>query len=80
MKLVGKQMVNFVSRDTGEEVKGIKLHYLCSDNNVSGHAAATQFIRADNPCYEKAVNIPLGEFSITYGRKGSVEDIVSLEK
>ena len=78
MQLVGKQMVDFVNQQTGEQVKGIKLHFTCPDDRVSGLAASTQFIRSSHACYDKAVNIALGEFTIIYGQKGSVVDLISV--
>lgn len=75
-RLVGKQMVDFPDKETGEQVKGIKLHFTCADDRVSGEAAMTQFVRADNACYEKAVGLALGEFNFVYGPRGRVMDVV----
>ena len=77
MNLVGKQMVDFPNRETGEQVTGVKLHFTCPDNRVAGLAANTQFLRVDHACYQKAVDMPLGEFTIIYGPRGSVVDLVS---
>lgn len=76
MELVGKQMVSFPDRSTGELIEGIKLHYTGVENGVVGLAALTQFIRKDHPCYNKACNLPLGNFNIIYGRRNSVQDII----
>lgn len=78
MNLVGKQIVSFTDRSTGELIEGVKLHFNCADNGVVGLAAMTQFIRKDHPCYQKAVELPLGEFNIIYGRRNSVQDIIAL--
>ena len=76
MELVGKQMVSFTDRSTGELIEGIKLHYTGVENGVVGLAALTQFIRKDHPCYDKACNLKLGNFNIIYGRRNSVQDIL----
>lgn len=76
MNLVGKQNVQFVNRETGEEIKGVKLHYTAPDDNVSGMAALTQFINYNNALYNKAMNLSFGDFMIVYGRKGSVVDLI----
>lgn len=76
MELVGKQMVSFTDRSTGELIEGIKLHYTGVENGVSGLAALTQFIRKDHPCYDKAIQLSFGEFDIIYGRRNSVQNII----
>lgn len=74
MNLVGKQMVDFTN-DKGEKIKGVKLHFTCPDDRVSGLAATTQFFRADHVLYEQAVTMPLGEFAFDYGPRGRVVGI-----
>ena len=76
MELVGKQNVKFVDRESGELIEGVKLHFTGADNNVSGLAAMTQFIRKDHPCYDKALACPFGKFTIIYGRRNTVQDIL----
>ena len=76
MDLVGKQMVSFTDRSTGELIEGIKLHYTGVENGVAGLAALTQFIRKDHPCYDKACKLNFGTFNIIYGRRNSVQDIL----
>lgn len=76
MNLVGKQMVSFTNRESGEFIEGIKLHFTGVETGVVGLAAMTQFIRKDHPCYEKACSLPLGNFNIIYGRRNSVQDIL----
>lgn len=75
-ELVGKQMVDFPDKQTGEQIQGIKLHYLTYDDHVSGRAAVTQFIRINNPCYSRALGLALGEFMFVFGPKGRVMDVV----
>lgn len=74
--LVGKQMVDFPDQKTGEVIQGIKLHFLAYDDHVSGKAAMTQFIRSNNPCYPRAINLSLGDFTIVYGPKGRIMDVL----
>lgn len=77
MKLVGKQIVNpFTNRETGELIEGIKLHYTAPEDRVAGEAALTKFINKNSPLYEKALALELGEFTIVFGRKDSVIDLL----
>lgn len=75
MELVGKQVLNFTDKKTGELIQGIRLHFVAPDDNVKGQAAVTKFIRIDSPLYQKACDIPLGPFNIVFGRRDSVLDI-----
>lgn len=76
MQLIGKQCVSFTDRTTGELIEGVKLHFNCPDNGVVGLAAMTQFIRKEHPCYQKAMDLSLGDFNIIYGRRNSIQDII----
>lgn len=78
MNLVGKQMVDF-KNDMGEQVKGIKLHFICPDDRVFGQAAMTQFFNAGHALYDLAATMPLGEFDFAYGPRGRVVDIRLVE-
>lgn len=74
-ELVGKQMVDFPDKVTGELIQGIKLHCLGFDDHVSGKAAMTMFIRINNPCYPRALELALGEITVVYGPKGRIMDV-----
>lgn len=74
MNLVGKQIIDFVN-DKKEPVKGVKLHFTCPDDRVSGLAAMTQFFNVNHALYEQAVTMPLGEFVFDYGPRGRVVGI-----
>lgn len=74
-ELVGRQVVDF-KNDKGERISGIKLHFLCDDDRVSGRMCATQFISESHALYGKAQSMPLGAFSFVYGMRGKVVDIV----
>lgn len=77
MNLVGKQIVTpFTNRETGEVIEGIKLHYTAPEDRVSGQAALTKFINKNSPLYEKALALEFGEFTIVYGRRDSVIDLL----
>lgn len=73
-ELVGKQSVNF-KNEAGQTIEGVKLHFLCDDDRVSGRMAATQFIGVNHAMYDKAMSMPYGKFTFTYGMKGKVVDI-----
>lgn len=74
-ELVGKQIVSF-KNDKGELIEGVKLHFLCQDDRVSGKCANTQFINATSALYQKAVDMPFGDFNFMYGPKGRILDII----
>lgn len=75
-ELVGKQMVDFKDKNSGELIQGIKLHFLGYDDHVSGRVCMVQFVKTVNPCYPKAVGLALGDFTIVYGPKNRVMDIL----
>ena len=77
MNLVGRQFINFTNKETGEVIKGVKLHFTGSDDRVIGQASLTQFIREGHACYQKALDCPFGEFTIIYGRNNTIQDIIS---
>lgn len=74
MELVGRQYVDFTN-DKGEKVEGLKLHYLCEDDRVSGRCAATQFFNKTSSLYKKAEVLPFGPFNLVYGPRGRVVDV-----
>lgn len=78
--LVGKQIVDFTNKETGEIVQGVKLHYLCLDERVTGQSAETKFIRKDNSLYSKALDLPLGEFRFEYNDRGRLCGISTMEQ
>lgn len=78
MNLVGKQLIDFKNKQTGEQVEGIKLHFTDDTvSNVKGAACLTQFVSKKNECYQKAYDLPLGPFKIYYGYGGRIEDIIA---
>ena len=76
-ELVGKQNVDFYN-DKNQHICGVKLHLtgfggMC----YVGIDAIHQFISTDHPCYQKALEVPLGPINIQYGRKNLVIDIIA---
>lgn len=39
VKVVGKQVVDFLNKDTGEKIQGVNLFVLAPDENVEGFKA-----------------------------------------
>lgn len=60
VKLVGVQRVDFTNRETGEQVKGQKLHVTCpvvGDKNFVGSEVSTIFLCSDNPLVNSVANL-----------------------
>lgn len=75
-ELVGKQKVDFYN-DKNQHIQGVKLHmYGYGGLCYEGVDALHQFIATDHPCYQKALEVPLGPVDIRYGRKNLVIDIL----
>ncbi len=75
-KIVGKEMVDYLSRKSNQQVTGIKLHIIRPDNRVEGFAAESVFISSKSALYEAVTSYPLNtEVLIMYNRYGSVEDV-----
>lgn len=79
MKLLGRQILDFTDRQTGEVIAGIKLHFCYKDDNVLGEAVDAKFFRKDSPFYELAFKLPIGcDFKFDYTPKGKVCDLILL--
>ena len=77
MKVVGKSNVQYISKKTQQEVKGISLHCIGKKNDVEGEAVETVYISAKSEMFEQCVKLPLGtEVLIYYNRWGNVESVV----
>lgn len=57
VKIVGKQVVDFVNKDTGEKIQGVNLFLLAPDENVEGLKAHKQFIGTQSLAYAQAYNL-----------------------
>lgn len=76
MKVVGKSNVQYISKRTNSEVKGISLHCVGKKSNVEGEAVETVFISAKSEMFEQCVKLPLGtEVQFYYNRWGNVESV-----
>lgn len=59
VKIVGKQILDFVNEDTGEKIQGVNLFLLTSDKNVEGMKAIKQFVASNSVAYAQAYNLNL---------------------
>ncbi|MBE6112847.1 MAG: hypothetical protein E7195_07545 [Peptococcaceae bacterium] len=64
VKVVGKQVVDFVNKETGEMIKGISLFVLVEDERVIGYKATKQFIGVNSPAYDSASALNLANGSL----------------
>lgn len=81
MKIVGKQTMSFKSKETGELITGIKLHYSEENDKVQGLAVGTEFVVEAKDCYNDALSLPLNaSVQFIYNKYGKVDGIVLLEK
>lgn len=80
-KIVGKQMVDYVSKKTGQPVTGVTLHLTGLSNRVEGLECETVFISSKSPMYAQCMEYPLeSEVSLSYNRYGSVDTISIIKK
>lgn len=59
VKVVGKQLLDFVNEETGEKIQGVNLFILTSDENVDGMKAIKQFIGTQSLAYAQALQLNL---------------------
>lgn len=59
VKVVGKQVLDFVNEETGEKIQGVNLFLLTPDENVEGFKAIKQFIGTNSLVYAQAYNLNL---------------------
>lgn len=59
VKVVGKQVLDFVNEDTGEKIQGVNLFLLTPDENVEGYKAIKQFIGTSSVAYAQALQLNL---------------------
>ncbi len=64
VKVVGKQILDFKNRDTGEMVQGVNLFVLVPDDNVLGMKAVKQFIALSSPAYHQAAGLDFSNGSL----------------
>lgn len=51
--IIGIEPTDYVSKKTGEVVKGVRLIITCKSQNVFGLTAKEEFIKADSPIYKQ---------------------------
>ena len=74
-KITGIQEVNYVSRKTGNPVKGVTLHCVYKDPQVKGEAADGIFV-SDNLGLDFVYSlVPGDEVDIVYNNRGFVADV-----
>ncbi len=64
VKVVGKQVLDFVNQETGEKIQGVNLFILTSDENVIGLKAVKQFIGTSSPVYGQALTLDFSQGSL----------------
>ena len=80
-KVVGKQTVDYVSKKTGQPVKGVTLHLTYPDDRIIGLGTESVFVSAKSTCYSVVMCLELGDdVDLFYNRYGSVEDIRPVAK
>lgn len=64
VQVVGKQVLDFENRETGEQVKGVNLFINTPDDHVFGLKAVKQFIGVKSAAYNQAFNLDLSAGSL----------------
>lgn len=76
-KLLGKGVVDYISKKTNQPVKGVTLHLGKSESGVEGIAVESVFISARSDVFEKVAKIPLNsDVDVLYNRWGNVDNVV----
>ena len=71
-KVVGTHLVDYVSKKTGNPVKGVTLHALCKDSQVNGEMASQIFV-SDQLGIEGLFSLPIGcTVDVEYNNRGYV--------
>ncbi len=63
-KVVGKQVLDFVNKETGEKIVGVNLFINRPDENVDGLKAVKQFIGTTSSAYSQALNLDFSNGSL----------------
>lgn len=78
-QLVGVQSVDYVSKKSGNPVKGVNLHCLVLDKlaNLDGSGVERLFISANGNAFEQVNALKIGcKFSCYFNKWGNVDSIV----
>lgn len=74
--LVGKEMVSYKSKDTGESRKMLILHVTRTTSRCQGIATDQIRVFSGQECFGRASDMPLDNaISIDYNQRGLVEDV-----
>lgn len=74
--VLGVQKVDYISKKTGEPVKGITLHCSCKDADVIGEAVETLFISDRLELSADVYAVQPGQIvDVEYNRRGYVADV-----
>ena len=63
-KVVGKQVLDFVNKETGEKIVGVNLFINRPDENVDGLQAVKQFIGTTSSAYAQALELDFSKGSL----------------
>lgn len=81
MQIVGKQKVDYVSKKSGQPVRGLTLHVVGIHNDVEGKAVETLFVSERSEIFKGVAEMPLGtEIRCSYNRWGNIESVVEVKK
>lgn len=71
MEVVGIEKVDYVSRKSGKNVKGVKLHMCGESDNVQGCAVSSEFVPERVEC-----NVTVGDkVKLFYNKFGQVDKV-----
>ena len=77
-KFVGRELVDYTSKKTNEQVEGLKLHVIGAKNSnkrVEGCAVETMWISKRSDLYKMALELPIDtNIDCTYNRWGNVDN------
>ena len=64
VQVVGKQVLDFVNKETGEKIVGVNLFINRPDENVDGLKSIKQFIGVNSTAYEQALALDFSRGSL----------------
>lgn len=77
-KFVGRELVDYTSKKTNEQVEGLRLHVLGAkdaNSRVEGCAVETIWISKRSGLYEDALHLPIdSNIDCSYNRWGNVDN------
>lgn len=76
MRVLGTQLQDYVSRKTGNPVKGVSLYCAFKDAQVDGEMVDSVWVSDNLDCARTAAAIKPGQLiDVEYNRRGSVADV-----